>query len=226
MFEKNNYHIRKWQCFVCGVNHDDYDEFKDHIMEKHDEGREFLICPDCKAPVRDLKSHYKAKHPKRVMPSGLQTRVTIWKDFKTNKDGKKKAVTRGPNFRQGDFVSNKCGCHFPYKSGLECDFFECLESDLDVVGWTYEELKIPYFWKNEWHNYIPDAKVKFIDGSIQIWEIKPANQTQYEQNKTKWAAANNFCTNMGWEFIVLTEVGLGKLQSKIKRQQALNDHSS
>ena len=46
-----------------------------------------------------------------------------------------------------------------------------------------------------------------------------ANQTNYEQNKCKWVAANNFCINLGWNFVVLTEVGLGKLKTKIKKQQ-------
>jgi hypothetical protein len=213
---------RKWQCFVCGQQLDDYEGYKSHVLEKHDEGREFIKCPDCDAPVRDLKMHYAAKHPKRALPKGVQTKVAVWHDFKSGKDGnKQKTGTRKPTFRQGSFTSKKCGCDFEYKSGLECEFYECLEEDLDVHCWAYESLKIPYFWKNEWHNYIPDMRVAFIDGTTQIWEIKPANQTQYEQNKAKWAAANNYCSNMGWEFVVLTEVGLGKLKHKIKKQQGL-----
>ena len=90
---------------------------------------------------------------------------------------------------------------------------------MDVVCFKYEGIKIPYFFRGEWHNYIPDLRVDFADGSTEIWEIKPANQTQYEQNKCKWASANNFCLNLGWTFVVLTEVGLGKLKTKIKKQQ-------
>lgn len=211
--------VRKWQCFVCGHNHTDYETYKTHILEQHEEGREYLRCPDCDAPVRDLKMHYKAKHPKRALPGGVQTKVAVWNDFKPAKDGKTQKKTRKPNFRQGEFESKKCGRMFEYKSGLECEFFECLEADFDVENWGYETVKIPYYWRNEWHNYIPDIRVNFIDNTTQIWEIKPANQTHYEQNKAKWAAANNYCMNVGWDFVVLTEVGLGKLKSKVKRQQ-------
>jgi rubredoxin len=210
---------RRWQCFVCGHQYDDYETYKEHITDTHEEGREYIKCPDCSAPVRDLKMHYRTKHPKRIMPNNVQTRVAVWYDCKREKDGKNKRVARkGFNNRQGTFTSKKNGKDFEYKSGLECEFFECLEEDVDVESFAYETIKIPYFWKGEWHNYIPDIRVNFIDGTTQIWEIKPANQTQYEQNKAKWAAANNYCSNLGWDFVVLTEVGLGKMKSKLKRQ--------
>lgn len=212
---------RKWQCFCCGKNFVDYEEYKNHIKENHEQGREWLECPDCKAPVRDLKTHYKVKHPQRMLPSGVQTRVVVWKDFKPGKDGKPKGSVKRTTARRGTFTSVKCGRDFEYKSGLEEEFFNLLEADADVQNFSYEPFKIPYFWRGEWHNYIPDLRLNFIDGSTQIWEIKPANQTgpDYEQNQCKWAAANNFCQNVGWEFMVVTEVGRGKLQSKIKRQQ-------
>lgn len=211
---------RRWQCFVCGKNYESYDEYKAHIVEAHDEGREYIACPDCGAPVRDVKTHYAAKHPARALPKNTQLRVAVWHDFKVGKDGKgEKKTTRKPNFRQGTFTSKKCGRDFEYKSGMECEFFECLEADLDVTSYSYEGIKIPYFHKGDWHNYIPDLRVNFADSSTEIWEIKPANQTHYEQNKAKWASANNYCSNFGWEFVVLTEVGLGKLRTKLKQQQ-------
>lgn len=218
---------RKWQCFICGKCYESYEEYKGHIIESHDEGREYISCPDCGSPVRDMKMHYKVKHKNRIMPNNLQTKVAVWNDFKIGKDGKsQKKSTRKPNFRKGIFTSNKCGRDFEYRSGMECDFFECLEADLDITYFSYESLKIPYFHKGAWHNYIPDLKVTFADNSIEIWEIKPANQTHYEQNKAKWVAANNYCSNLGWNFVVLTEVGLGKLKSKIKQQQIFYENKN
>lgn len=221
LFEDAGLEKRIFQCFVCAAVHQTYEEFKEHIVDKHEEGREYLICPDCKAPIRDMKVHYKTKHPQRIMPSNVQTRVAVWFDFKPSKDGKKKKVKKALNFRQGDFESKKSGCMLHYRSGLECEFYECLEADGDVESFFAEPLKIPYFYGNEWHNYIPDIRVNFIDGSTELWEIKPESQTSYEQNKCKWAAANNYCSNIGWGFIVLTEDGLGKLRHKIKKQQAM-----
>jgi len=86
---------RRYQCFVCGKNYENYEEYKEHIVSNHDEGREYLICPDCKSPVRCLKTHYKAKHPSRVMPKNTQTRVAVWHDFKTGPNGKKKEKKQG-----------------------------------------------------------------------------------------------------------------------------------
>lgn len=226
MFDDIKPNVRKWQCFVCGRNYENYDAYKQHIVDDHEEGREYLCCPACDAPVRDLKVHYKTKHPAREMPKNLQTRVIVWKDVKTGKDGKGKTVTRRPNSRKGTFTSRKNGKDFEYKSGLECDFFECVEADKDIEAYDYEGLKIPYFYRGEWHNYIPDLRVRFIDGATQIWEIKPANQTHLEQNKAKWAAANNYCHNVGFEFVVLTEVGLEKLKGKIRRQHQTSDGGS
>jgi hypothetical protein len=211
---------RKWQCFCCGKNFTDYTEYSTHIKDAHEQGREWLECPDCKAPVRDLKMHYKAKHPKRIMPNNVQTRTAVWLDFKPgkfNKDGTRKGTKR-PTTRQGTFASVKCGRDFEYKSGMEEEFLSLLEQDIDVENFFYEPFKIPYMWKGEWHNYIPDLRVNFIDGSTQIWELKPMHQTEYEQNKCKWAAAHNYCINMGWEFIVQTNEILDTYKWKIQRQ--------
>ncbi len=211
---------------MCGKNYESYEPYKDHILLEHDEGREYIKCPDCEAPVRDLKLHYAQKHPNRTMPKNVLTRVAVWHDFKTGKEGQQKRTTQRPKFRQGTFVSQKCGgVDFEYKSGMECEFYECLEQDLDVISWVYEPFKVPYFHQGAWHNYKPDIRVNFADGTTEIWEIKPANQTQFEVNKAKWAAAHNFCENLGWEFVVLTEVGLGKLKVKLRRQQRLDESS-
>lgn len=218
-FDDANKNERKYQCFVCGTNHDSQQSMKEHILEKHEEGREYLVCPDCHFPVRHMKFHYTAKHPNRTMPKGLQVRVAVWRDFKSNGDKKK---TRKPTFRSGSFLSNKNGgVEVPYRSGMECEFLECLESDKDVVGYIAEPFRVPYFWNGQWHEYIPDLRVQFVDNTVEIWEIKPANQTQLEQNQAKWSAMHNHALNQGWEFIVQTEVGLGKLKNKVKRQQNL-----
>ena len=208
--------VRKWRCFVCGKVHDAYDDYKEHILTEHEEGREFLTCPveTCTAPVRDLKAHFKAKHHSRVFPKGVQHRVAIWRDFK---EGGKKS-TRKPKFRTGTFTSKKAGRDFTYRSGMEEEFYNLLEQDRDVATFFAEPFKVPYYHQGKWHDYIPDIKITYADGSISVWEIKPANQTQYEQNKAKWAAMKEYADRMGWDFVVQTEVGLGKLKTKLKRQ--------
>lgn len=221
-FVKNN-NKRKWQCFVCGQSYTDFDGFKSHIIEKHEEGREYIICPlqRCGAPVRDIRSHFKAKHPSEQQPKNIQAKAMIWKD-QTSKNLK----TKKPRFRDGYIISNKNGGkEFHYRSGMECEVMECLEAIPEIMAYDVEPFKkgIPYLYKGKVHNYFPDLSIKFIDGKVEIWEIKPASQTDLEVNECKWAAANKYCEARGWEFIVVTEVGLGKLKKMAKRAKVLND---
>lgn len=218
MFEKND-NKRKWSCFCCGKWHNDPTSFKDHIVEKHEEGRDYVLCPLCTYPVRDLNTHVKVKHKDRKIPKGYHgpLRAIIWKD-----QGKKGKKTRKPTFRQGHFVSIKNnGKEFFYRSGYECEVLECLELIPEVLTYDVEPLKngIPYLFKGEPHTYYPDFSIKFSDGHIEIWEIKPATQTALPVNEAKWSAANTYCKTRGWEFIVITEVGIGKLKSKVRKQK-------
>lgn len=207
---------RKWQCFVCGKQYPDFDSYKNHIIAEHDEGREYIKCPaeGCGAPVRDLRTHWKLKHPKRIMPKNCQMKVIVWSDFSST-GKKKKTKTRN---RQGYFPSKKMGKDIYYRSGLEADFYDCLERDEDVKAYEAEAVKVPYYWNGSWHNYITDLLVEFHDGSKEIWEVKPSQQTDYDQNKAKWTCANNYCENVGIKFIVQTEVLLDRYKAKIKRQ--------
>lgn len=207
---------RKWQCFVCGRNHDDALSFKDHVITEHDEGREYIKCPVCDYPVRDMKLHFKCKHPNRVMPKNLQMRVQVWKDFAPN--GKKRGKTR-TNARQGYFPSKKMGKDIWYRSGFECEFYEGLEQDADILGFHAEPFKVPYYFGGKWHDYIPDLKVDYIDGTSEIWEIKPDAHVDYAQNQAKFAAMNDYAANMGWVFIVQTQDALEQLRVKVNKQK-------
>ena len=89
-FKNNN--CKKYRCFVCGQDFNEYDLFKNHVAENHEKGREYLNCHFCDAPVRDLRLHYKAKHPNMTPPKDGQMKATIWYDFsgvkrKTKKTG-------------------------------------------------------------------------------------------------------------------------------------------
>lgn len=222
MFAENN--KRRWQCFVCGMEFYEYDPFAQHIIEKHEKGREYVLCPlaRCNAPVRDINLHFRTKHPNEPMPRyDGPNRAIVWKDYQNNKKKKKK----GPQFRKGHFVSTKNGGReFEYMSSYECAILECLEEIPEVLAFDAQPFKgktgIPYIYRGEQHHYFPDFSVQFADGRIEIWEIKPANQTALELNEAKWAAANIYCQSRGWDFIVLTEVGISKLKKQVKKKQA------
>jgi hypothetical protein len=220
-FEKDN--KRKYQCFCCGRAYDSYEEMKQHILEKHEEGRDYVLCPlpRCSFPVRDVKLHFKNRHPTDPMPRTGQLKALIWKDQRT----KGKLKTRKPKFREGYLVSIKNnGKEFFYRSGYECQVFECLELIPEVIAYDVEPFKqgIPYLFDGEPRTYHPDILIKYNDGKIEVWEIKPSNQTALGVNQAKWAAAEIYCNNRGWTFVVVTEQGIAKLKRRATETQLID----
>ncbi len=219
-YEFSNDKIRKYQCFICGHQYDNWESFKKHIIESHEEGREYVVCPlkRCGAPVRDLAAHYRARHKTEKLPKTKQAKAMIWKDH-DKRSGKIKG-TKKPKFREGNFVSNKMGKELHYRSGFECEVYECLEAIPEVVKYEAEPLAIPYVFVEggspTLHDYFPDLRIQWSDGKIEIWEIKPSKQCTLPRNEAKWKAAGKYCKSRGWEFIVITEVGLGKLRQQVR----------
>lgn len=210
---------RKHQCFVCGLQFESFDDYKIHVLT-HEEGRHYVICPldRCGAPVRCLRTHFKSNHPTEELPNSGQMKALIWKDQSSKKDGKLKQ--RKTRFREGYLISTKNGGkEMHYRSGMECDVYECLEAMPEIISYAVEPFKVQYSFQGEIHHYNPDLSVLFADGHTEIWEIKPANQTHLPINNAKWAACNQHCQARGYAFMVLTEVGMGKLKQKIKNQK-------
>ena len=204
-------------CFCCGVQFSDYLEFKTHIVDTHEEGRDFVRCPlgHCGAPVRDVKLHLKVKHPGfKVDNFTGQTRAIVWHDFSAK--GKK---TKKPRFKQGKYESTKTGKILTYRSGLEEKLYKILDRHDEVMSFYSEPFHIDYVHKGQVHKYIPDLIVHFMDGSRSIWEVKPANQTELEVNKDKWFAAERACKVRGWGFEVFTEQRINKLEIEVRRQK-------
>src|SRR4051812_23949930 len=111
---------RQYVCFVCGVAFTQYDEYRSHVTDNHDEGREYILCPlqRCKAPIRDVRLHYKVKHPGEKTPDNCQMRALIWSD---HRQPKKKGK---PKFKEGWVESGKNGKQMHYRSGYEKDVYE------------------------------------------------------------------------------------------------------
>ena len=209
---------KKYRCFVCGQEYTDYEEFRSHIIENHEEGREYVKCPMCEAPVRDVRTHVKVKHPGQPIPKEGQMRATVWYDFTGNTRKKKK---KKPDYKEGYIVSMKNnGQPMHYRSGYELEVYDCLEELNEVAAYEVEpkDCQTPYFWNGKWRKYWPDLKVKFIDGRTEVWEIKPSNQTDYEQNRMKWDACAKRIGPKGWKFTVKTEQGITKLRKAVTEQ--------
>lgn len=211
----------RYQCFVCGFMFKEFEDYKRHIIEQHEEGRDYILCPleRCKCPIRDLRTHFKAKHPTEPIPQIGMSRALIWHDFK---EGKKKKTNK-PRFKEGYHYSPKMNKQMHYRSGYELKVYKCLDKDTDVASYDIEPFEVSYLFKGVARKYIPDIVVRFVDGHIELWEVKPAKQTILEINQNKWNAASRACRDRGWQFIVVTEVGIDKLVQKIRNQTLLED---
>ena len=222
MFTKDN--KRKFQCFVCGVQFEQYDEFTSHVSEKHEEGRDYVKCPltRCSAPVRDIRAHFKAKHPTEKVPPIGQMKALIWRDI----GPKGQIKTRKPKFREGYYDSIKMGKSFHYRSGWECTVYELLDSWNEVIAYEAEPFDIPYIHEGNAHMYKPDLFIAFADGSKAVWEVKPSNQTALEKNQDKWFSAEKACEARGWEFVVVTEQVIEKVKKVVKNQHLMTDQES
>jgi len=215
-------HVRKFQCFVCSMQFLTFQEFVDHIVEKHEEGREYVLCPlaRCRTPVRDVRAHFKAFHRNEKIPAtgSHMMRAIEWHDIKPA-DGSK--TKKKPKFRSGTYESTKMGKTFSYDSGWECTVLECLDSWNDVLAFEVEPFEIPYIHEGTCHKYLPDLFIAFLDGHKEVWEIKPANQTALKKNQNKWFAAKSACEARGWGFEVVTEQLIEKLKNKVKTQHLI-----
>lgn len=120
-----------------------------------------------------------------------------------------------------------------YRSSWECKFMNYLDTHPDVLQWASEELIIPYRSPvdGKVHRYFPDFWVKKRNASgeieVVLVEIKPASQTvepvkkkkinkayinevmTWGVNQAKWKAAQDYCADRKWKFMILTEKELG-----------------
>ena len=206
---------RKWQCFVCGIVKESYEEFKEHILARHEEGKDFIICPllRCLTPVRCLISHFRVKHPTEPLPKKGQLRAIVWRDIQSPRKKRKKQP-----FKEGYVFSIKNGGkQLHYRSSYEMEVYNCLEELDEVISYRVEALSIEYYFKGKRKQYYPDLIITFKDGRTEIWEVKPAKQTTLELNEAKWKAANAYCDAHGWTFMVMTEQGIQKLKQLVRK---------
>jgi len=118
------------------------------------------------------------------------------------------------------------------RSNWERLFCKWCDSNENILEWGSEEFWIPYRSPidHKIHRYFPDfiARMKQKNGTEKtlMLEVKPEKQTKlptqkrrtqtflretvaYAVNQEKWRAADLFCKEHGWEFMLITEKELG-----------------
>lgn len=122
-----------------------------------------------------------------------------------------------------------------YRSNLERLFMIWCDKNARVVEWGSENVIIPYISPvdEKVHRYFMDMYVKIREKDTvkkYLVEIKPDKQTRapkvskkkkestiiYEQatwavNQAKWEAAKQFAKKYNMDFIIITEIDLGKM---------------
>lgn len=122
-----------------------------------------------------------------------------------------------------------------YRSSWELRCMSHFDRNVNVIQWASEELIIPYFdpVSNKPRRYFPDfvIKSKNKDGLIEtiVIEVKPLKETtapkpiknpnkskryltevaKWGTNSAKFTAANKYCEEKGWKFVIVTEKDLG-----------------
>lgn len=116
-----------------------------------------------------------------------------------------------------------------YRSSWELKFMMYLDMHGDVISWSSEECIVPYKSPidGRWHRYFPDFVFTKKDKETVMVEIKPHKQTKPPEiqkkktkkyinevvtwgvNEAKWKAAEEFCADRKWKFMIMTENELG-----------------
>lgn len=116
-----------------------------------------------------------------------------------------------------------------YRSSWEAKFMKYLDEHPDVLLWASEELVVPYRSPvdGKIHRYFPDFIVRKrnaegITETLMV-EIKPSHQTKepvkkktinkayinevmtWGVNQAKWKAAEEYCADRKWRFLIMTE---------------------
>jgi hypothetical protein len=142
-------------------------------------------------------------------------------------------------YHQGFFTPNNPKKYYGelteivYRSSWELRAMKWFDQNPSIVKWNSEGCVIPYFCPTDgkMHRYFIDFAVQSQrrDGTKQIIlvEIKPASQRvppkysgrqtksykaaclTFLKNKAKWAAAEAYCAERGWQFVILDEYDLG-----------------
>lgn len=111
----------------------------------------------------------------------------------------------------GAMWSKKNNKEITFRSAYEFAYCLRLEEDDNVKAYFMEAMSIPYFFEGDYHKYIPDLFVVYMDGSSELLEIKPQSMIHRRDVQVKAIAANKFIAdskvkNCKYRFITEEEI--------------------
>lgn len=92
------------------------------------------------------------------------------------------------------------------RSTYEKKACELFDSNSDVVTYSHENVRIPYIGLDDQeHTYIIDFEVLWSNGLVELIEIKPSYQVNYDINVLKFQAAKLYAEEHNATFTIMTE---------------------
>lgn len=104
---------------------------------------------------------------------------------------------------RGYYTSSKSSNTYHYRSKLELKYMEELDSDDNVIKWTYEEYHL-YYGNINGYDYIVDLYIEYVDKTLLV-EVKTEGHVYDSINMRKYAAAHEFCESHNMSFEIWTE---------------------
>lgn len=115
----------------------------------------------------------------------------------------RKVSNRGGN-AIGRFPSIKMGRMIAFESLLERDFIYLLDFDASVEWFEEQPLVIEYLYEGKRLHYTPDFHL-FEAGQHVLIECKPERFVDADENRRKFAVAQDWCKERSWEFRTVTD---------------------
>ena len=115
-------------------------------------------------------------------------------------------------YRQPQDRTMNSGMYPEYRSSWELAFYRWCDNSDTIEFWGTESFAIRYLSPkdNAFHRYYVDIVLMMKTGQKHLIEIKPKAQCNDPVNLAKWAAARDYCAQIGAIFSVVTEVELKK----------------
>lgn len=120
-----------------------------------------------------------------------------------------KRQSRGLKTYRSSTLDTKKGGTIITKSSYETRYCHILDNDPNVKSYSYESIRLQYYWKKLKRFYVPDFLVEYVDGTFCIIEVKPSKLLDDARNKAKFKAANEHIL----PFRIVTEIDLVSLEA-------------
>lgn len=108
----------------------------------------------------------------------------------------------------GRFPSLKMQRMVSFESTIERDYAYVLDFEPEVTSFSEQPLTLEYVAANQVRRYTPDFEVVRTNQRHGLVECKPQQLIHTDDNQRKFAAAQAWCAERGWQFEVVTDTQL------------------